>query len=373
MYHVGISGSYGGMNLGDEAILSGIITQLRKSVPVDITVFSRNPEDTKRRHKVERSVPVRELTRTEVTPEVKRLDLLILGGGGILYDADARTYLREVEIAEEAGVPVMIYAVGVGPLIDPNNQRIVREVICNATVITVRERTDQKILEDIGVKCPVIVTADPGLLMEPEPLPENTLIKERMDSGQKLVAMSIREPGPAAPDIEARHYRSLLANTADYLVNRHDVEIIFVPMERNYLDVQYSHSVVSEMMRPQRASVLSGDYTSGQVLNLMGHFNFAVGMRLHFLIFAAIQRVPFVPLPYASKVTGFINILNIDLPPLSKINAGKLIAYVDQSWDDQNVIRKRLEGMIPPLQKQALENNRIAVELLKEKAAVKAA
>lgn len=84
-FRIGISGSYGGMNLGDEAILDGIIAQLRESLPVEITVFSRNPKDTLSRHKVERAIPVRELTRKEITPEIQRLDLFILGGGGILF------------------------------------------------------------------------------------------------------------------------------------------------------------------------------------------------------------------------------------------------------------------------------------------------
>src|SRR5215212_2121973 len=107
VYRIGITGSYGGMNLGDEAILQSIIAQLRKDLPVEITVFSRDAEDTKRRHGVERAVPVRKLSRAEVQPEIERLDLLIFGGGGILYDAEARLYLREVGIAKEKGVPVM--------------------------------------------------------------------------------------------------------------------------------------------------------------------------------------------------------------------------------------------------------------------------
>src|SRR3954471_12445855 len=49
-YKVGITGSYGGLNLGDEAILQSIVTQLRRDLPVEITVFSRDAEDTKRRH-----------------------------------------------------------------------------------------------------------------------------------------------------------------------------------------------------------------------------------------------------------------------------------------------------------------------------------
>ncbi len=56
------------------------------------------------------------------------------------------------------------------------------------------------------------------------------------------------------------------------------------------------------MLRAQRATVLKGEYTSGQLLSLMAHFDFAVGMRLHFLIFAALAGTPFVALPYAGKV-----------------------------------------------------------------------
>ncbi len=83
-YRIGISGSYGGLNLGDEAILQCIIQQLRRSVPAEITVFAKEPEDTLWRHKVEKAVPARRLNRDEITSEIEGLDLFILGGGGIL-------------------------------------------------------------------------------------------------------------------------------------------------------------------------------------------------------------------------------------------------------------------------------------------------
>src|SRR5438874_8401223 len=151
LYRIGITGSYGGLNLGDEAILQSIIAQLRKDLPVEITVFSRDAEDTKRRHGVERALQVRKLSRAEIAPEIERLDLLIFGGGGILYDAEARTYLREVSIAREKNVPVMLYAVGAGPLNDPAVQNAVRECLEHVEVITVRERSAQRVLEEAGV------------------------------------------------------------------------------------------------------------------------------------------------------------------------------------------------------------------------------
>jgi hypothetical protein len=134
MPKVGISGSYGGFNLGDEAILQVIISELRRSFPVEVTVFSRDPEDTKRRHAIERAVQPRELSRRETQEIIADLDLFILGGGGILYDADADMYLREVLLAHEAETPVMVYAISAGPLVDLPLRARVRDALNRASV-----------------------------------------------------------------------------------------------------------------------------------------------------------------------------------------------------------------------------------------------
>jgi polysaccharide pyruvyl transferase CsaB len=364
LYRVGITGSYGGLNLGDEAILHSIVAQLRRDLPVEITVFSRDPEDTKRRHAVERAIPVRKMSRAEAVPEVERLDLLIVGGGGILFDAEARIYLREAQIAREKGVPVMVYAIGAGPLKHAGAQQVVREVLDQVDVVTVRERSAQQVLEEAGVHREVIVTADPALLLKPEPLPRGVLKSEGLEGRRRLIGMSVREPGVAAPDIDPKEYHALLANAADFMVDRYDADIVFVPMEHSVLDSQHSHAVIAQMLRAQRASVLKSVYTSGQLLSLMSKFHFVVGMRLHFLIFAALRGVPFVALPYAGKVSGFLEELQIPAPPLQLVNAGRLIAYIDESWDQMRAIKAKLEKNVPPLQKRAQETHRILLELI---------
>ena len=370
---VGITGSYGGLNLGDEAILQSIIEQLRRDVPgVDITVFSRNAEDTKRRHKVEHAVPVRKLSRAECVPEVERLDLLIFGGGGILYDADARLYLREVQVAKEHGVPVMLFAVGAGPLVEPTVQTAVREALEDVAAITVRERSAQQTLEAAGVHREITVTADPALLLKPESLPRNVLRIEGLDGKRRLVGMSVREPGVAAPDLDPNVYHALLANAADFMVDRFDADVVFVPMEHSVLDIQHSHAVIAKMLRPQGARVLNGEYTSGQILSLMGRFHFAVGMRLHFLIFAALRNVPFVALPYSGKVAGFLDDLKLPAPPLHLVNPGRLCAHLDASWDARKSLKSQLAKSVPELQERSRQTIKIAVELLKRRKAIDA-
>jgi polysaccharide pyruvyl transferase CsaB len=371
VYRIGISGSYGGLNLGDEAILQSIMAQLRAAVPCEITVFSRDAKDTAARHKVEKSIPVRDLSRDEVRPEVAELDLLILGGGGILYDDAAAIYLREVELAQEHSVPVLVYAVSAGPLHDAASRTLVRDTLSRVDAVTVRERRAQQLLEEVGLR-DIEVTADPAFLLEAEPLPAEALQREGLNQNRRLIGLSVREPGSAAPDIDEAHYHALLANAADYMVDRLDADLVFVPMEPRQKDTQHCHAVVSKMAHAHQATVLKGEYTSGQLLSLISHFDFAVGMRLHFLIFAALNRVPFVALPYSSKVAGFLEDLEIAMPPLKQVNAGQLIAYIDRWWDLRRNLQARLEKAVPEIQTRARRTNEIALQILTEGRKVRA-
>ena len=367
MTTVGVSGSYGGLNLGDEAILTGIVNELGRSVPdVDVVVFSRNPEHTEEHYDVEKGIAVREATREEVVPEVERLDLLLLGGGGILYDEEVQNYLREVRLAQERGIPTMAYAIGAGPLRGREERLAVREALNGMDAVTVRDSDVKRLLEDVGVTRPIEVTADPALLLTPVPFTEEMLEREGVVKDRPLVGMSVREPGGAAPRLDEAPYHRTLANAADFIVHRFDADVVFVAMERS--DVGHAHRVMAEMAEPARAQVLTGRYGPRQVLGLMEHFELAVGMRLHFLLFAALATVPLLALPYASKVTGLLEALELPAPTRLQQHSGPLLAALDGLWESRDEVRASLRQRVPGLQERARHTSSIAVGLLQEHA-----
>jgi len=119
------------------------------------------------------------------------------------------------------------------------------------------------------------------------------------------------------------------------------------------------------MLAADRAHVLKGNYSPQQLLGLMDHLDLVVGMRLHFLLFAALGAVPFLPLPYAAKVTDFVTALGVTPPArVSRESAGPLLAAIDKAWDCREQQRTHLVQRLPEYQDRARRTTGLAVALL---------
>jgi polysaccharide pyruvyl transferase CsaB len=352
---LGVLGSYGGRNLGDEAILTSLLTNLRIRRPdAWVLVFSRCPDHTRRAHRDVDVVGWEGMSRDHAADVMSRLDLLVLGGGGILYNTEARRYLRLVRVAQERRVPGFVYAVGAGPLTEEVDCGMVREILGEAVDVTVRDEESKVVLEEAGVACHVGVTADPALLLQPEAFGGRTLRAEGVPAGRHLVGMSVREPGRAAEHLDANEYHQLIAHVGDFLVHRLKATIVFVPMERD--DIRHAHAVVARMTAAEHCRILHGDYRPAQILGFMRHLDLAVGMRLHFLIFAALAGIPLLPLPYAGKVFDFAQ--RIGAPALRGVvreAVGPLLAEVDRLWDERSVRVPETTARLTALRGRAAE------------------
>jgi polysaccharide pyruvyl transferase CsaB len=353
---IGVLGSYGGFNTGDEAILACVLGCLRAHRPAArLVVFSRDPAHTRAHSGDADEVAGWEgVAQGAVLEVLSGLDLLVLGGGGILYDGEARRYLRLVRAAQTRGVRTFAYAVGAGPLREPEDREAVRAVLPGMDDVVVRDEESRLVLEEVGLERELRVTADPALRLCPEPFTARMMRDEGVPTGTRLVGMSVREPGRAAEKLDESDYHVLLAEVADFLVRRLDAFVVFMPMERH--DVRHAHAVLSHMSAPDRGRILNGAYSPGQVLGFMRHLDLAVGMRLHFVMFAALAGLPVLPLPYSGKVFDFAR--RIGAPALvgvAREQTGLLLAEVDRLWDEYPQRRAELRCRVRELRTLALE------------------
>ena len=347
---IGICGSYGGMNVGDEAILAAIVADLRARRPLFITILSRDPEHTVADHDIDRAVAVRELSRARLAEELGELDLLVLGGGGILFDGEAGEFVRPALVAAELGVPVATWAIGAGPLCRAADCSAVKRALDPARLVTVRDMASRLLLEEIGVTREIVVTADPAHLLEPEP-PSDALFRDAgINPDSPLVGVSVRGPGPAAPELDLAAH-DLLAAALDYLIDRFDATAVFIPMERD--DLRHSHAIASRLAGAASARFLTGVHSAAEIRGLMEHLTFAVGMRLHFLLFAGAAGVPVVTIPYGSKVAALAEALGVPALAIADTTPGQLVAAVDRSWHQGPEIERQLRERSAELRRRA--------------------
>ncbi|WP_328441679.1 polysaccharide pyruvyl transferase family protein [Streptomyces sp. NBC_00457] len=347
---IGLLGSYGGRNIGDEAILLCVLSCLRAHRPgARLVVFSRNAEHTRaHQREADEVVDWEGVPQKPVLDAVAGLDLLVLGGGGILYDGEARRYLRLVRAAHERGVPTFAYAIGAGPLREADDREAVRGVLPQMTDVVVRDEESRLVLEEVGVECELTVSADPALLLTPEPFTGQMMRQEGLPTDARLVGMSVREPGRAAEKLDEDDYHALLADVADFLARRLEAHVVFVPMERE--DVRHAHGVLSRMSAPDLGRILHNSYSPGEILGFMSHLDMVVGMRLHFVMFAALSGLPVLPLPYSGKVFDFARRTGAPaLVGVAREQAGLLLAEVDRLWDEfprrHEDLNSRVQGL----------------------------
>lgn len=297
-----VSGYYGFHNAGDEAILYALVRGLRaRRAEVEFTVLSADPGHTALAYDVQA------VSRTDpraVLHALRTTDLFISGGGGLFQDvtslASLQYYLGLIGLARTLGRPVFIYAQGVGPLRTGAGRFLTRTVLNRVQAVTVRDEASRALLWELGVRRPPVeVTADPVLGLEIEPAWRTR--------GRELLTRAGVGPGPVAgfsvrPWSGPEDFAGAAARIADDLAAA-GYQAVFLPFHHPG-DVEAARETAARMRAP--ALILEDRLDFTELLGICAHLDLAVGMRLHFLVFAALAGVPPVGLPYDPKVRQFL-------------------------------------------------------------------
>lgn len=373
-----ISGYYGFGNTGDEAVLQAMISDLQSACPeTDLCVISGNPAETHQSHQV-KSVPIHDLQA--VISEVKRSDVVIIGGGGLFHDywdvdlsgilSDRHhgltLYCSIALLTSQLNKPLMIYGAGVGPLQTSKGKQCTRAVFESARAITVRDQASKRALSDLGLDPEKIaVTADPSFRWPG--IHKKTSVPVQIDAPKPYLGIALRnwDLGPASDSWEGR-----AAEAIDDYLDLQEGSAVFIPFQkgedRASNDLEIANRIYGQLRNRQRAVVLNGDLSSAEIFSVISRCDVLLGMRLHAIIFAALNGVPIVGLAYDPKINimmGQLDLADYALP-LDEIQPRLVVTSLEKAVENAANSRKQFQLRTKELSQKALANTEAAVRLL---------
>jgi len=180
-------GAYGAGNLGDEAILQGMLQILegRGIAKDEIAVYSWSPEETRSLF----DVPSIQRDDSKELPE--DYDMLFVGGGGIFYAANVPLYFRRIFQYLMLRKPVEVYGVGTDELY--GTAPFLREVLNKVDALSVRTAWDKVHLEEIGITREIGVVDCPSLLIQTPPWEAvMDVLGKHFDASRPLIGICIK-------------------------------------------------------------------------------------------------------------------------------------------------------------------------------------
>ncbi|MBR2775429.1 MAG: polysaccharide pyruvyl transferase CsaB [Selenomonadaceae bacterium] len=353
-----VSGYYGSKNGGDEAMLSAMLEVLREGVEdLSVTVISLNPEYTKRRHNVD-AVPWLDLWT--IIKRIRAADLLISGGGSLLQNITSGRslyyYLTIIFFALAFGRRVMLYAQGIGPIRGVLAHKLTNFILNRVNLITVRDRGSLEELSRLKITRPKIYcTADPVLAIKPVPL----------DVGKEILSRHVNNHSGRFIGVAIRHwldwekFQRELANALDRLNETTDAKIIFIPMKFPE-DIRAAESIAALMK--SAPAVLDEEFTTQEILSLVGCMDVLIGVRLHALIFAGVMNVPMLGISYDPKIERFLDSVGEEpLGNLADVTADKIFdATLKKLSEHRNACD---DTLLKELGDLARKNAKLAIEL----------
>ena len=281
-----LCGYYGEHNLGDDALLESLLSQLPAGVTPLVTAHDET--QVQARFGVA-TVPRRQLKA--VLAALGRSRALVLGGGSLLQDSTSFRsllyYGALISAARLQGKPVLLWAQGLGPLRRRRSRLLVRSLLPAATAISWRDPESAALAARLGRRAPHGADAVWALPRQPW-----------IGGGGPIVVCW--RPTPLLAGEAWRPYLQAL----EQLAEQQNREVLWLPFhleqDRGLLEQLSAQGLIGEALRrrsreleallPREATAVFR--TAGLVL----------AMRLHALILAGLAGAPLAALSYDPKV-----------------------------------------------------------------------
>ena len=347
--NVVLHGGYGKLNLGDDAILHVLLRQIGAGMPdARISVICHGPEWVCRRY----GVAAHHFASAAALRAILGADLYVIGGGGIINKINTYSGRRKLKVldpkgkflflaallARRAGARVIFHVVGATSVPDSLVAWLARLSMSRADEVSVRDPLSQRVVRELGVWREIRLLPDPAVSLDAaDAATAMRILKDGgVDPTRRLVGLNLRPV--LEPDVDNRETARTVAALADWIIDRFDAQVCFLPYGRHPSkaaenDLGMAREVGAQMLHVARYRILERECTPPEMKAIMGQMGYCLLERLHATILAAGMGTPFLAISYDAKVSEFMRAIgrDADVVPLRGLNVESARKIVDAS------------------------------------------
>ena len=305
-YDFVLSGYYGYNNLGDDALLFTVVSNiLQKKRDVKICLLIKNPKKFQERldDYFANITTKHRFNFFSVKKAIKKSKALVFGGGTLLCDnTSSRSffyYSYLLRIAQKMGKKTVLYANGIGPIYYKKNQVKAAGILKNITLATIRDKESYDCLIEMGIdKNKICLTTDEAITVR-----QNYNLnaykndfKEFIKGG--YIVISVRKWKYLNPD-----FFEVFSAATDIICRENNLIPVYIVMQPEN-DKNISEYLSTLNGRAYLADV-GGDIE--KTLAIVRSAEAVISMRFHALIFAAVFGIPMLGISIDPKIRSFLN------------------------------------------------------------------
>jgi polysaccharide pyruvyl transferase WcaK-like protein len=367
---------FGRSNIGDEAILEGMVRLIRKIDPnIQITVSTHDQIKTPRKLNVQ-TCPLFGFSHVkyeqkDVVECLQRHDLYIWCGATGLsdYPEDA---LGILDLCHELKIPSVVFGTGMNSelnpvkykiqpglkknllniiksaslgLLDPVNlyeksllkqtQRHIQQTLCHPELVVLRDKDSAKLVAQYCTTRNISFAADPAIVIPKSQNLNQVLSKKAI----KMLASNKKKIGICiSAQREVKQFKELTA-TIESWIDTYDAEIFFIPMNP-ITDKGLMIKMLDNIKNKEACIVVQNCLEPTDIASLTSKMDVVISSRLHLLILASISSIPLIGISRGSKVDSFLNQYGLTASgSVDDLNIPHLNAQVKQFLKDGDSFR----------------------------------
>ena len=255
----------------------------------------------------------------------------------------------DVMVARAFGKPVVMFPNSVGPFRTGVGVFLSRFSLNRCDYLLIRDPISYKIVNDLKIQSPKILTYDTALLYS------SSKSKSETHFAKPTVGVSPGIYSQSLSKAEVENYILSHAKALDALIDKYKVSIVFLP---HYIsgfsddDYDVSTSILQKMKNKNSAQIIKTSSVREFKL-LLDQMDMVVSSKMHPAVLAATGYVPLVCIAYDHKQTAFFERLNMIECTLNirNVTFESLLSTMEKTWNERAALQASLKYQIPQWQK----------------------